>query len=365
MCSTPLGVTDLVTPDPAVDVPSDSSVLNASRRHRLGHARCRRDLHRRRAVLNASRRHRLGHVRAGGSRIGAGACSTPLGVTDLVTRPASRRSRPQMSAQRLSASQTWSRRERPRPRRRPDECSTPLGVTDLVTTAHCAVGHRCRECSTPLGVTDLVTRSARAGRSAVGVLNASRRHRLGHDRDVIAAFAASRVLNASRRHRLGHAADGGDAGLGPWCSTPLGVTDLVTSQPAAGPARSGGVLNASRRHRLGHAPGPRRRTPPGRVLNASRRHRLGHPWATAGRHVGRRVLNASRRHRLGHQADAAGAVRRPYECSTPLGVTDLVTARTDPLATKGLRATLFKRLVAADRKRLFPELEPAPCRNRK
>ena len=60
-------------------------------------------------------------------------CSTPLGVTDLVTVISP------------SDAEIWTR------------CSTPLGVTDLVTPAGSgSAGGQC-QCSTPLGVTDLVT----------------------------------------------------------------------------------------------------------------------------------------------------------------------------------------------------------------
>ena len=63
------------------------------------------------------------------------------------------------------------------------------------------------------------------------VLNASRRHRLGHVQGLHEPFLLiARVLNASRRHRLGH-----------------------TSYTAANPQNII-VLNASRRHRLGHMP---------------------------------------------------------------------------------------------------------------
>ena len=53
-------------------------------------------------------------------------------------------------------------------------CSTPLGVTDLVTGFTMAADAS-RKCSTPLGVTDLVTGLDGDIASRL-VLNASRRH---------------------------------------------------------------------------------------------------------------------------------------------------------------------------------------------
>ena len=231
-------------------------MLNASRRHRLGHRRPDRGPDDRPRVLNASRRHRLGHCKM------------------MMRRP------PAWRAQRLSASQTWSR----------------IAV----------------------------------GRAVIGrgrVLNASRRHRLGHQEPPHARQdrLAHRVLNASRRHRLGHAIDVDVAGGRSMCSTPLGVTDLVTRDSSTSTSRT----SASRAQRLSASQTwslncSRRSTGNDLVLNASRRHRLGHCLARTGaagntsaqrlsasqtwsRQVGQQVLadvdlvlNASRRHRLGH-----------------------------------------------------------------
>ena len=234
-------------------------------------------------VLNASRRHRLGHVRVRQNRSQA-TCSTPLGVTDLVTGRFCGNVRPfPGGAQRLSASQTWSRARLGTKTRGLGQllCSTPLGVTDFGHATAAADGRRGPVCSTPLGVTDLVTDA------------------LGHrERD-------------------------------PACSTPLGVTDLVTRLANVAPRAAVMVLNASRRHRLGHSTLPRivQRGRMTVVLNASRRHRLGHhhlgtpstePSPSAQRLSASQTWSQScDRRRL------AGSAR----CSTPLGVTDLVTSR--------------------------------------
>ena len=252
-------------------------VLNASRRHRLGHGDIRRLDRCQHVVLNASRRHRLGHQLAGSQRLEPAECSTPLGVTDLVTRlwphPAAARGR----AQRLSASQTWS------------HGSFEQSMSDVVvlnasrrhrlghprTAAFYGTGFAA--CSTPLGVTDLVT-----------------------DWPIV-KLGRRRVLNASRRHSLVTAAASVHLSPVQMCSTPLGVTDLVTIVVHRRILRLGVVLNASRRHRLGHL-----------ELRLS----VGSPGRCAQR------LSASQTWSRGHPQDTAP--RRRW-CSTPLGVTDLVT----------------------------------------
>ena len=276
-CSTPLGVTDLVTRSPECAVSRRRQVLNASRRHRLGHgAHLNRKRRSGAKVLNASRRHRLGHNDATIKRL---------------IKP---------GAQRLSASQTWSLAVLMISALRGSRCSTPLGVTDLVTRGgqvgpdqrpevlNASRRHR-------LGHTaDLCLPQARRD-----VLNASRRHRLGHSVCGALINSRTRVLNASRRHRLGHdirntldqCAEGAQR---------LSASQTWSLQQPALPGRHGQVLNASRRHRLGHGRAGQHAGRPGLVLNASRRHRLGHGVVGRGGPERRPVLNASRRHRLGH-----------------------------------------------------------------
>ncbi len=204
-------------------------------------------------------------------------CSTPFGVTDLVTRPRRPRRSPSNCAQRLSASQTWSRWDRAG-LTRGDKCSTPFGVTDLVTCVAAAPTTGPVRCSTPFGVTDLVTLGAAGALAAAvgcstpfGVTDLVTAGRIAPSgrRSGAQRLSASQtwsrrlrwprrgavtgVLNAFRRHRLGHA-----AGLPVLpdlevCSTPFGVTDLVTVVGLARGARPGRVLNAFRRHRLGHS----------------------------------------------------------------------------------------------------------------
>ena len=236
-------------------------------------------------MLNASRRHRLGHS-ARRSLASSSVCAQRLSASQTWSRSLSPLVSVGLSgAQRLSASQTWSRRIRRGGVLRHDGCSTPLGVTDLVTAAtrgahpmiavlnasrRHRLGHsssvtrpaptsRCSTplgvtdlvtprrrnrhltrtaCSTPLGVTDLVTRRGRtSGQWDAAVLNASRRHRLGHGFAQLLPLAGRLVLNASRRHRLGHHRAGRGELSRAGCSTPLGVTDLVTSVIRRGPRR--------------------------------------------------------------------------------------------------------------------------------
>ena len=133
-------------------------------------------------MLNASRRHRLGHdgpavvVNADGSaqRLSASQTWSPFDTGGEFKTVS--------GAQRLSASQTWSPCVPGRTRAAAKMCSTPLGVTDLVTRGDGAYQPTLSaECSTPLGVTDLVTgRGGLALIVVIVVLNASRRHRLGH-----------------------------------------------------------------------------------------------------------------------------------------------------------------------------------------
>ena len=392
-CSTPLGVTDLVTPRLRTKTSDDeraqrlsasqtwsprrpaparrrSTVLNASRRHRLGHVRLgrrtsgrgaqrlsasqtwsrrRRCRHGRgRRVLNASRRHRLGHpacrfrlADACAQRLSASQtwsrygtsrgecrtwCSTPLGVTDLVTMAArssaakrdvlnaSRRHRLGHGgrrsggrdgvggAQRLSASQTWSRGVGGYHLAN-KMCSTPLGVTDLVTPEAPSPCDTPLMCSTPLGVTDLVTWADRGGGGGASVLNASRRHRLGHTHVAAGSNRLSRAQRLSASQTWSRAAPGNGT-IRRTCSTPLGVTDLVTTFATVYQVR---FYKCS--------------TPLGVTV-------LGHPpplGSSIAPLSGAQRLSASQTWSRALPADQLVVDRT---CSTPLGVTDLVTART-------------------------------------
>ena len=253
-------------------------------------------------MLNASRRHRLGHLgwppqvllRPGGAQ--------RLSASQTWSRSSRGRGGTRdRSAQRLSASQTWSRDEW----RRADPAVRVLNASRRHRLGHSdrlALDALEAACSTPLGVTDLVTLCTCADdllRWRAQRLSASQTWSPGpgHARRQVVD-----VLNASRRHRLGHA------------------------RPTMCCSRTETVLNASRRHRLGHAEG--------RVENfgsalCAQRLSASQTWSLVSRPLGqlrRRVLNASRRHRLGHDLpdpELPGSER----CSTPLGVTDLVTPR--------------------------------------
>ena len=229
-CSTPLGVTDLVTGPIEATSRSTSIVLNASRRHRLGHWPRERSSCRYRGVLNASRRHRLGHTTGPAARC-AGRCvlnasrrhrlghqrrrghgrhrifrAQRLSASQTWSRRGER-SRPFLTAcaQRLSASQTWSHSERRSTHARMT-CAQRLSASQTWSRrTHVYVVSRLRGCSTPLGVTDLVTMEA-GGRT----LRSRSAQRLS------ASQTWSPPGRVSRDPPI-------------QCSTPLGVTDLVTA----------------------------------------------------------------------------------------------------------------------------------------
>ena len=281
MCSTPCGVTDMVARNRpsamrsslgaqrlaasqtwslshVVGIGPARAVLNALRRHRHGRAAMSRPLLLLGRVLNALRRHR--HGRMAGDVRGASAegCSTPCGVTDMVATSSLAFSTSESGAQRLAASQTWSR-----------------------------------------------VRST--GRSPLTcVLNALRRHRHGRRPGHRAGAVPSKVLNALRRHRHGRSSRP-SPGRCRGCAQRLAASQ-TWSHRAADPSRSIRPPSAQRLaasqtwSRVRSAPITRLR----RVLNALRRHRHGRmgDHCSPRRHT--RVLNALRRHRHGRRDGAVG-----------------------------------------------------------
>ncbi len=182
-CSTPLGITGLLTCRPYLmpcRISSCSTPLGITGLLTRARSRAARSAD----VLNASRHHRSSHQ--GGSRPVSGRlypCSTPLGITGLLTHGRLRRGAGQVT-----------------------RCSTPLGITGLLTRITIAdVNPASAMCSTPLGITGLLTRAPSASpRSSAAVLNASRHHRSSHK--FIAPNFGGCLL----------------------CSTPLGITGLLT-----------------------------------------------------------------------------------------------------------------------------------------
>ena len=321
-------------------------------------------------LLNARRRHRLGHPGVVKVIPFVSRCSTPEGVIVWVTTGRAS-SRPYVSF-----------------------CSTPEGVIVWVTITNQSCQLDLLTCSTPEGVIVWVTASrswrcpgswaaqrpkasssgshlvrfARPG--GEGLLNARRRHRLGHVVGVVIGGPMDKLLNARRRHRLGHPTRDWGGLDGNACSTPEGVIVWVTKdremvlrgklsaqRPKASSSgshleidrffRCRPLLNARRRHRLGHTARPSVRTGGSGLLNARRRHRLGHVMGWS-RRVGfedcstpegvivwvtfepqcrdwvTSLLNARRRHRLGHDGAGLCVICSLY-CSTPEGVIVWVT----------------------------------------
>ena len=130
------------------------------------------------SVLNACRRHEIGHA-----VVPATECHC-------------------VSAQRLSASS--SRFTGPPACRTNSDplCSTPVGVMDRSREVAARVHRLARMCSTPVGVIESVHPLPQSVRHVGEVLNACRRHGSGHG-----AYVGLRpnrvVLNACRRHEIG------------------------------------------------------------------------------------------------------------------------------------------------------------------
>ncbi len=186
-------------------------------------------------------------------RIATSMCSTPFGVTDLVTRRSIRRCRARCRAQRLSASQTWS-------------LPAPIAVPGSIGGAQ--------------------------------RLSASQTWSHG---EAVPVGRPVRVLNAFRRHRLGHAVDAGAIRRRVRCAQRLSASQTWSPRSPASPARKS--ASAQR-------------------LSASQT--WSRPAATEVHASVSPVLNAFRRHRLGHSIGPPGGSSSAW-CSTPFGVTDLVT----------------------------------------
>ena len=253
-------------------------VLNAFRRHRRVHRRrSRRSRPSGGPVLNAFRRHRRVHPGHGFMLAVYCGGAQRLSASSSGSRAPGRRSPPSTTcAQRLSASSSGSLDDGDPLRRRP-----------------------------------------------LRVLNAFRRHRRVHRRDVGHHRPRHRVLNAFRRHRRVHHGAEVAARDRLRCSTPFGVIVGFTVGPDDHDLPEFAVLNAFRRHRRVHVPGVQVEPLAGQVLNAFRRHRRVHAAVGAvGPGLGsaqrlsasssgsrndpdseayvREVLNAFRRHRRVH-----------------------------------------------------------------
>ncbi len=314
------------------------SVLNASRRHRLGHTSAHAVDDFRDRVLNASRR--LRRVRV----------------------PRARRRCTPVAAQRLAASSSGSGLIEPHPRLY-DLCSTPRGVIVWVT-ASCGVTPRPTAAQRLAASSSGSGRLPRPSRNRRRLLNASRRHRRvrgGRRSGPSRATAAQRLaasssgsggdlrqvrgrvhlLNASRRLRRVRDGTRAREDVVEFCSTPRGVfvgfggVPTPRTEPTAAAQR----LAASS---SGSEGGGGRDAGRPQLLNASRRLRRVRVAMTASRaqvHTAQRLaasssgsaiprlhdlrrdllLNASRRLR---RVRLVGGTRRKIAdyCSTPRGV---------------------------------------------
>jgi hypothetical protein len=236
-------------------------------------------------------------------------CSTPSGVTGILTTKLEYAKQQLMCAQRLPASQEYSRRSR----------RTSCGTS--------------RRCSTPSGVTGILTRgTGRGGGAFSKVLNAFRRHRNTHRGHGEGAWIGKFVLNAFRRHRNTHIcgyANGGGCVCCPQrlpasqeysqtpeirfkisslCSTPSGVTGILTLPDLTN------STNGKRAQRLPASQEYSRSTPSAERTMSSCAQRLPASQEYS-RHADRlaarlaAVLNAFRRHRNTHPARSVQSIR--------------------------------------------------------
>ncbi len=204
-------------------------------------------------------------------------------------------------------------------------CSTPFGITEVGTL------HKDQRVPAIGGAQRLSASqrwALRAGphrRRDQTVLNAFRHHRGGHIAETPCFCRGCGVLNAFRHHRGGH------------CSLDRERNDVPL------------VLNAFRHHRGGHV----YCSPPSElllpvVLNAFRHHRGGHTFSQWQSNGASGVLNAFRHHRGGHN-EGTGATTSVAMCSTPFGITEVGTPRSQPITIPAAAPQLFKGPVAASR----------------
>ena len=274
-------------------------------------------------------------------------CSTPFGITAVLTRtcrpPPGRR----CCAQRLSASQrcshTWGVGVRlsplvlnafrhhsgahppslcspPCPQCRAQRLSASQRCSLVFQTSRSASGSKC---STPFGITAVLTRRSRDPPkrcSCAQRLSASQRCSLHRAHG---ARLSGYVLNAFRHHSGAHSASSRDRSGLFSCSTPFGITAVLTTPPAAtGPSTEMcstpfGITAVLTKPSRGH---PATLTCAQR-LSASQRCSRGGLRLRQGIPA---VLNAFRHHSGAH-AMAQMHAGQPVECSTPFGITAVLT----------------------------------------
>ena len=277
-------------------------------------------------------------------------CSTPFGITAVITTPRTNLRLATRCAQRLSASLLSSRQIVSELRHLSGMCSTPFGITAVITSiatyegySTCVLNafrHHCCHHTVSSG-------SASAAGSGAQRLSAS----LLSSRVVfrIRGITLGVVLNAFRHHCCHHSgAVNATAGSG-LCSTPFGITAVITIcsilhlrtrlsaqrlsasllsslRQAAVLAKNLPVLNAFRHHCCHHV---------GCVLLADDLLRCSTPFGitavitsrNAGLPVGEMSAQRLSASLLSSLADYADAINAAQKCSTPFGITAVITSQ--------------------------------------
>ena len=204
-------------------------------------------------------------------------------------------------------------------------CSTPCGITEVITHTPLPVGELLERCSTPCGITEVITsprRSTPIRFSCAQRLAASRRSSRHLLASTIRAASCAQRLAASRRSSPAVAYPGGT--VAPWCSTPCGITEVITALIEAITTLQGSAqrLAASRRSSRQAPQGDLRRD---QVLNALRHHGGHHKSCGSGSLTLMVVLNALRHHGGHHRARSRSRGHSRAACSTPCGITEVIT----------------------------------------
>ena len=253
-------------------------------------------------MLNAFRHHCCRHDRVEHTLSTRLVCSTPFGITAVVTRGV----------------RVEGGHESP--------CSTPFGITAVVTagrprwparrTVLNAFRHHCcrhgsaqgrggrsdRRCSTPFGITAVVTRVA-----------VSRRYLMRGAQRLSASLLSSPKTRLLRREH-GRGAQRLSA-------------SLLSSRRRRGRLRQPDrVLNAFRHHCCRHEVHSVNMTTLCSVLNAFRHHCCRHTYVNHVMYISCIVLNAFRHHCCRHSRWAR-TDDRIIRCSTPFGITAVVTSQ--------------------------------------
>ena len=183
-------------------------------------------------------------------------CSTPFGITEVLTAPCASTTNGRSCAQRLSASQRFSRRAT-RTSFTGCTCAQRLSASQRFSRDDPLIKIGGDLCSTPFGITEVLTSRRRTSqRSNALVLNAFRHHRGSHP------SITGRLVRIAR------------------CSTPFGITEVLTTPDSGVDGRGVGAQRLSASQRFSPAPEFCVQRRP-LVLNAFRHHRGSHFKAKA------------------------------------------------------------------------------------